>query len=46
MGNDLSTRFLEDPWLGDTTLAHQYPSLYAIVHTKEVYVTDIIPHTA
>jgi hypothetical protein len=32
MGNGEDTRFWEDTWLGNKSLAQQYPSLYNIVH--------------
>jgi hypothetical protein len=35
-GYGMRTEFCEDPWLGDTPLASQYPNLYNIVRTKEV----------
>jgi hypothetical protein len=38
----MKTRFWEDTWLGDTPLATQYPSLYNIVRTKHVLVTDVL----
>jgi hypothetical protein len=31
VGNREDTRFWEDTWLGNKSLAHQYPSLYSIV---------------
>jgi hypothetical protein len=36
VGNGLSIR--EDTWLGNTSLAQQYSSLYNIVHHKNVTV--------
>jgi hypothetical protein len=42
IGNGESARFWEDTWLGDTPLAHQYPSLYNIVQRKEVLVSDVM----
>jgi hypothetical protein len=38
----MKNRFWEDTWLGDTSLATQYPSLYNIVRTKHVLVTDVL----
>jgi hypothetical protein len=34
VGNGEGTRFWEDCWLGDGTLASQYPGLYTIVNHK------------
>ena len=42
IGNGESIRFWEDVWLGETTLAHQYPSLYNIVRTKHVRVAHVL----
>jgi hypothetical protein len=42
IGNGESARFWEDTWLGDTHLAHQYPSLYNIVQRKIVSVSDVL----
>jgi hypothetical protein len=36
VGDGTSVRFWEDIWLGDTSLANQYPSLYNIVQRKNV----------
>jgi hypothetical protein len=33
---------LEDPWLGNTSLADQFPSLYTIVNTENVRVADVL----
>jgi hypothetical protein len=41
VGNGLSTRFWEDTWLGDKPLAEEYPSLYNIVHHKNVTVAHV-----
>jgi hypothetical protein len=38
----MKTRFWEDTWLGDTTLATQYPSLYNIARTKHVLVAEVL----
>lgn len=37
--------FWGDVWLGDTSLAHQYPSLYNIVNRKNVLVSDVLLQT-
>ena len=42
VGNGMSTRFWEDTWLGEASLAIQYPSLYNIVQRKESYVGTIL----
>jgi hypothetical protein len=42
VGNGETTRFWEDTWLGNTSLAHQYPSLYNIVHHKNVTVAQVL----
>jgi hypothetical protein len=42
IGNGESARFWEDTWLGDTHLAHQYPSLYNIVQRKKVSGSDVL----
>ena len=42
VGNGENTRFWEDTWLGDKPLSHQYPSLYNIVHHKEVSVASVL----
>jgi hypothetical protein len=42
VGDGTGTRFWEDTWLGDTSLANQYPTLYNIVRTKEVLVADVL----
>jgi hypothetical protein len=34
ISNRVETRFWEDTWLGNSLLAHQYPSLYNIVQRK------------
>jgi hypothetical protein len=38
VGYGMRTKFCEDPWLGDTLLASQYPNLFNIVWTKDVKV--------
>jgi hypothetical protein len=45
IGNGAQTRFWEDVWLGETSLANQYPSLYNIVHYKNVSVAHVLAHT-
>jgi hypothetical protein len=35
IGEGLGTWFWVDVWLGNTSLANQYPSLYNIVRTKK-----------
>jgi hypothetical protein len=40
--NGESTRFWKDTWLGNSTLAQQYPSSYNIVHRKQVSVADVM----
>lgn len=42
VGNGLNTLFWEDIWLGNTPLAQQYPSLYNIVHHKNVTVAQVL----
>jgi hypothetical protein len=44
VGNGKSTRFWEDTWLGDKPLVQQYPSLYNIIHRKQVLVADVLSH--
>jgi hypothetical protein len=36
VGDDESTRFWEDTWLGDSHLSNQYLSLFNIVQRKQV----------
>jgi hypothetical protein len=45
VGDGLSTRFWEDVWLGETSLAHQYPSLYNIVQRRNVLVGNVLAHS-
>jgi hypothetical protein len=45
IGNVVSTRFLEDTWLGDTPLSHQYASLYNIVQRENVSVANVLSHS-
>jgi hypothetical protein len=42
IGDGSGTRFREDVWLGNTSLANQYPSLYNIVRTKNVLVSNVL----
>jgi hypothetical protein len=42
VGNGSDTRFWEDIWLGDTSLAQQYPALYNIVQRKNVLVATVL----
>jgi hypothetical protein len=42
VGDGLTVRFWEDIWLGDTSLAQQYPSLYNIVQRKNVLVANVL----
>jgi hypothetical protein len=41
VGDETWTHFWEDPWLGESPLASQYPSLFNIVRTKEVTIADV-----
>jgi hypothetical protein len=43
IGDGQTTRFWEDAWFDKTSLANQYPSLYAIVRHKNVRVTEPNP---
>jgi hypothetical protein len=45
IGNGESVRFWEDVWLGDTSLAQQYPSLYNIVQQKHTLLADVLAQT-
>jgi hypothetical protein len=36
------TRLWEDAWLGDSLLANQYLSLYNILRTKDVTLSDVL----
>jgi hypothetical protein len=42
IGNGMDTRFWEDTWLGNKSLAEQYPSLYNIVQRKQVLVANVL----
>jgi hypothetical protein len=41
LNNDRNIHFLEDRWLGNFTLQHQYPPLYAITRRRNVLVASI-----
>jgi hypothetical protein len=41
VGNGMTIRFW-DTWLGNTSLAQQYPSLYNIVHHKNITVAHVL----
>jgi hypothetical protein len=45
IGNGSTVRFWEDVWLGDTSLAEPYPSLYNIVQRKNVLVANVLANT-
>jgi hypothetical protein len=42
LGDGSAVRFWKDVWLGDKTLAYQYPSLYHIVQHRNVLVADVL----
>jgi hypothetical protein len=42
IGDGESVRFWEDIWLVQSSLAHQYLSLYNIVQRKNVLVADVL----
>jgi hypothetical protein len=42
VGDGTKTRFWEDVWLGEVSLADQYPSLYNIVLYKHVTVASVL----
>ena len=42
VGNGRGTRFWEDVWLGNTTLAARFPSLFSIVRHKNVLVAQVL----
>jgi hypothetical protein len=44
LGDGLSIRFWEDIWLGGSSLAQQYPSLYHIAQYKNVTVAHVLSH--
>ena len=41
MGNERRVRFWKDKWCGDSPLCMPFPSLFALVDSKEVWVVDI-----
>jgi hypothetical protein len=42
VGNGQHTRFWEDVWLGNKSLAEQYPSMYNIVQQKQISVANVM----
>jgi hypothetical protein len=42
VGNGEDTIFWEDTWLEKKFLAQQYPSIYSIVHRKNVSVANVL----
>jgi hypothetical protein len=44
VGNGEIVRFWEDVWLGDSSLANQYLSLYSIVQRNNVLVANVLSH--
>jgi hypothetical protein len=42
VGNGMNTRFWEDIWLGNKSLAKEYLSLYNIVNHKNVKVENVL----
>jgi hypothetical protein len=44
VGNGENTRFREDVWLGESSLANQYPVMYNILKWKNVYVYSVLSH--
>jgi hypothetical protein len=42
IGNGMNTKFWEDTWLGNKSLAEQYPSLYNILKCKQVSVANVL----
>jgi hypothetical protein len=45
VGSGEGVRFWEDRWLGEQTLASQYPQLYNIVHRKHDTVANVMIST-
>lgn len=41
IGDRVKTRFWKDIWLGDTSLAQEYPSLYNLTLSKNIIVGDV-----
>jgi hypothetical protein len=42
VGNDEDTRFWEDVWIGNKSLAKQYPYLYNIMQRKQVSIANVL----
>jgi hypothetical protein len=42
LGSGEDTRFWEDMWRGNKSLAHQYSSLYNIVPRKQVSIANVL----
>jgi hypothetical protein len=45
VGSGEGVRFWEDRWLGDQTLASQYPQLYNIIHRKHDTMANVMRST-
>jgi hypothetical protein len=45
LGNAVNAHFWEDTWLGNSPLAHQYPSLYNIAQKKSFGCRCYDPNT-
>jgi hypothetical protein len=45
IGNGHNTRFWKDIWLGQRSLASEYPSLYNIVNHRNVTVENVLSST-
>ena len=41
IGDGRRVRFWEDGWCGDEALSHSFPSLYALVTSKEAWVAEV-----
>ena len=41
IGDGRRVRFWEDRWCGDEALSHSFPSLYALVTSKEAWVVEV-----
>lgn len=41
VGNGRRVRFWNDRWCGDEALSISFPSLYALVTSKEVWVAEV-----
>ena len=46
VGNVEATRFWEDTWLGEVSLASQYPMLYNVIRQKNVLVADVLANSS